>query len=210
MKRVHLVDYGVGNLYSIARAVEAVGGELVLSSDRRELATADRMILPGVGAFKDGMAGLVQSGLDEAVRTHAEVGRPLLGICLGMQMLMDESLEFGEHRGLSLVPGRVVPIPTGEGDNRRKVPYVGWAELEPARADGFAETALCNLADDAVYLVHSYYVEPADPQDTLAVYCDGDAQITAAIQRDNILGCQFHPEKSGEAGLGILAEFLKA
>jgi len=209
--RIHVVDYGIGNLFSVARAIEKAGGSVVLTEDHAEIAAADRLLLPGVGAFRDGMDGLSRNGLDDAVRTFAATGRPLLGICLGMQMLATESHEFGVHGGLGLVPGRVVAIPReGAGGTLHKVPFIGWAALEPVRDAGFAGTPLNGVAGDSIYLVHSYHVEPADTADLLAVYRYDDVAITAAIQHDNVFGCQFHPEKSGPAGLAIVRRFLES
>lgn len=208
---VHVVDYGVGNLYSVGRALEKVGAEVRLADSAAAIAGADRLILPGVGAFRDGMAGLARNGLDTAVCAFAASGRPLLGICLGMQMLASESLEFGHYAGLDLIPGRVVPIPReGAGGMPHKVPYIGWSTLEPTRHAGFAGTPLAGVEGAAVYLVHSYHAEPADAGDLLATYRYDGVAVTAAIQRDNVFGCQFHPEKSGPAGLGIVARFLAA
>lgn len=209
--RVHVVDYGVGNLYSVARAVEKAGAEVVLTENRAEIATADRLILPGVGAFRDGMAGLAARGLDDAVRRFAATERPLLGICLGMQMLASESAEFGNYVGLDLIPGRVVPIPRLGADGMpHKVPFIGWAALNPTRAEGFVGTPLEKVEGDSVYLVHSYHLEPEADTDLLAVYNYDGLAITAATRRHNVFGCQFHPEKSGPTGLGIIASFLSS
>lgn len=207
---IHVVDYGVGNLYSVARAIQKVGGEARLSDDRAEIASAERLILPGVGAFRDGMTGLAVNGLDDAVREFAEKGRPLLGICLGMQMLATESLEFGRHLGLDLIPGQVVPLPAKSANGTaHKVPFVGWTELEATRLARFADTPLAGVGPvDAFYHVHSFHMEPARQDDSLAIYRYDGVAVTAAIARDNIFGCQFHPEKSGECGLRILGRFL--
>lgn len=207
---VHVVDYGVGNLYSVARAIEASGGQARLTDRAAEVAAADRLILPGVGAFKNGMDGLREAGLIDAVRTFAATGRPLLGICLGMQMLATCSQEFGEHGGLNLIPGEVHAIPAeNPAGLRRKVPFVGWVNLEATRPSGLVSTPLAGVgAGDAVYLVHSYHFLPEKRDDLLAVYDYDGATITAAVTRDNIIGCQFHPEKSGAVGLNILGRFL--
>ncbi len=209
-RAVHVVDFGVGNLLSVARAITKVGGTPCLSSDPAEIARADRLMLPGVGAFGDGMAGLARDGLDEAVRAFAATGRPLLGICLGMQMLASESVEFGTHEGLGLVPGRVVPIPRQGTDGApHKIPFIGWADLEGVRPGGYRGTPLRSVAErQSVYLVHSFHVEPENDADLLAIYRYDGVPVTAAIARDNIFGCQFHPEKSGPVGLGIVGEFL--
>src|SRR5690606_25364420 len=198
MRRVHVIDYGVGNLYSVSRAVEKAGGEVVLTDDASQIASADRVILPGVGAFRDGMAGLARRGLDEAVLAFAATGRPLLGICLGMQMLARESVEFGTHRGLGLIPGRVVPIPRlGADGTPHKIPFIGWVALKPRHPEGFSGTPLAGIANDPVYLVHSFHVEPDDQAHLLAAYDYDGVPVTAAVARGNIFGCQFHPEKSG-------------
>jgi len=207
---VHVVDYGVGNLYSVARAVESCEGEARLTANASEIGGADRLILPGVGAFRNGMDGLAAAGLEDAIRDFAASGRPLLGICLGMQMLASRSREFGEHAGLGLIPGEVTTIPSeGADGTRHKIPFIGWVRLDPTRSSGFARTPLAGLeSSDAVYLVHSFHFEPEDETDLLAVYDYDGVQITAAVARDNIIGCQFHPEKSGHAGLKIIRSFL--
>lgn len=207
---VHVVDYGVGNLYSVARAVEKAGGEARLTADPREIDRAERLILPGVGAFRDGMAGLQRAGVVDAVTGFAASGRPLLGICLGMQMLATKSNEYGEHSGLGIIPGQVESIPTADPNGRRrKVPFIGWAELEPARSEAFAQTILNDVsAEDSVYLVHSYHFLPDDPRDLLATYRYDGLPITAVVARDNVIGCQFHPEKSARVGLRLIERFL--
>lgn len=206
---VHVVDYGIGNLYSVARAIEAVGGIARVTTDPEELVQADRLLLPGVGAFRDGMAGLREAGVVDAVRAFAQSGRPLLGICLGMQMLATESSEYGVHEGLRIIPGRVDVIPSTDKDGRPcKVPFIGWASLEPA-GDDFRGTILDVVKpEDSIYLVHSFQFVPNHRSDLLAVYRYGGHPITAAVARDNIFGCQFHPEKSGRTGLRLLERFL--
>lgn len=206
---VHVVDYGIGNLYSVARAIEKIGAQACVTDDARSIAAADRVILPGVGAFKDGMEGLRAKGLDRVVMDYAASGKPLLGICLGMQLLASRSLEFGTHEGLGLLPGDVVPIPpTGADGAPHKVPFVGWAELRSHGDAGFANSALADLGrSQSVYLVHSYHLSPHDSADVLATYDYDGAAVTAAVARGNILGCQFHPEKSAAAGLEIIRRF---
>lgn len=209
-RRVHIVDYGAGNLFSVARAIEKAGGTPILTEDFAEIAAADRLLLPGVGAFRDGMSGLTRNGLGEAVQAFAATERPLLGICLGMQMLADRSHEFGVHHGLGLIPGDVVAIPrTGRDGRPHKVPFIGWAALEPTRAEGFGANVLTGSEDCSVYLVHSYHVEPQDHADMLAVYRYDGMPVTAAIQHGNVLGCQFHPEKSGPIGLAMISRFIE-
>lgn len=209
--RITVVDYGVGNLYSVRRAVEHCGGEDVLvSSDPEAILGADRVILPGVGAFEDGMRGLRQRGLVEPIIAYARSGKPLLGICLGMQMLATASTEFGQHEGLDLIPGQVVPIPRLASDGRpMKVPFIGWTPIicdnPQARAGSYLES---HPAPAAVYLVHSFHVVPDNAEHLLATYDFGGHRVTAAIRKDNVTGFQFHPEKSGQVGLDIMRKFV--
>lgn len=207
---VTVVDYGAGNLLSVARAFERVGATPTLAQDARTIESAERLVLPGVGAFVDGMAGLHERDLVEAIRRFAGSGRPLLGICLGMQMLADSSVEFGVHEGLGLVPGRVLPVPTHDISGQQlKIPHVGWAEINPWSSAGWSESILKGTAaGTAFYMVHSYHLVPAHDGDGLAQCLYGGHRITAAVQHHRIIGCQFHPEKSGIAGLRLLSEFL--
>ncbi len=207
---VHVVDYGVGNLYSVARAIERSGGLAKLTSDPVEIAEAERLLLPGVGAFQDGMLGLKRAGVETAIHDFARSGRPMLGICLGMQMLATESTEHGHHDGLGIIPGRVEAIPTnGLDGNRHKVPFVGWAKLEATQQQKFVGTVLDGLdAEDAVYLVHSFQFKPDCANHRLAVYLYDGMPVTACVRQGNIIGCQFHPEKSAGVGLGIIRRFL--
>jgi glutamine amidotransferase len=202
----------VGNLYSVRRALERSGATRVLvSSDPADIENADRVILPGVGAFADGIQGLRERGLDESICRYVKSGRPLLSICLGMQMLATESEEFGQHAGLNLIPGKVVAIPHEGADGLRlKVPFIGWSPLIGARAV-LAGSYLKGMDENSsVYLVHSFHVVPDREDALLARYRYGAHEITAAIKRDNITGLQFHPEKSGNVGLQIMANFLAA
>jgi glutamine amidotransferase len=209
-KSVAIVDYGIGNLLSVRRAFEHVGAQVTLATDAAHICSADYLVLPGVGAFRDGMAGLRDRGLVDALLAHAAKGRPMLGICLGAQMLMSSSVEFGSHQGLNLVPGCVVPIPAIDiFGHSQKLPFIGWAELVPTTTGRFAATPLAQVrSEDAVYLVHSYFIETERSEHRLATYDYGGHAITAAIRSDNILGMQFHPEKSGPVGLRILESFL--
>lgn len=209
--KVTIVDYGMGNLYSVQRAVEVCGiTNITIGSTPGDLEDADRLILPGVGAFKDGMQGLKDAGLNEAVKSFAASGKPILGICLGAQMLVSTSDEFGFHEGLGLIPGTVSKIPALKEGENRKLPFIGWSKLDAAHGtNGFGSTCLNTLAPrDSVYLVHSYHVSVDDAADLLATYNYEGVTVTAAFQRDNIMGVQFHPEKSGVVGLRILAGFL--
>lgn len=198
---IGIVDYGVGNLRSVEKAFEAVGATACVTSDEGRLGECDGVVLPGVGAFGDAMKGLRASGLDRFVLRAAADGLPLLGLCVGLQMLFDEGHEFGTHAGLGLLPGRVVRLPESVG----VVPHVGWNTARPARAhalfDGLGE-------EPYFYFVHSYYVEPADASDVLATTEYG-IRFASVCGRANVLGAQFHPEKSQHAGLGLLANFAR-
>lgn len=210
--QVTVIDYGIGNIYSVSRALERCGAQVTLSADPAQIEAAPRLVLPGVGAFADGMRGLRERGLVEPLRRYAATGKPLLGICLGMQMLASGSEEFGEHDGLGLIPGRVVPIPRiGTDGMPRKIPHVGWSALNAPAGVDWAGTLLEGSAQStAVYLVHSYRVVPDDQAQVLA-QCDyGGHAVVAALRSGNVTGCQFHPEKSGPAGLRMLSAFLRS
>ena len=208
---IGIIDYGVGNLFSLQSSLRYVGADTVVSGDADVLRRADRLILPGVGAFKDGMAGLERLGLIEPILQKAAAGTPLLGICLGMQMLFDESDEFGLNKGLGLIPGRVEKIPALDTDGApQRVPHISWNGLWPAggRTD-FAGTALASVTPgQECYFVHSYEAKPTNEADRLADTRYGGRAVCAAAAHGSVLGCQFHPEKSGPVGLGILEGFL--
>jgi glutamine amidotransferase len=209
---VSIIDYGIGNLFSVRRAFENCGATVEVSSDPELLASAPRLVLPGVGAFADGMKGLRDRGLDRLVVDYAASGRPLLGICLGMQMLASMSEEFGEHEGLGIIPGRVSSIPRRDASgNPYKVPHVGWSDLESQSPGAWDGSILAGLENgDAIYLTHSFAVTPADPAHRLAFCKYNGADVTAAIRKGNTYGVQFHPEKSGKVGLRIIANFAMA
>lgn len=207
--KVVIIDYGMGNLFSVRRAVEVNGAtDIEVSADPSRLAHADRVILPGVGAFADGMAGLTRAGFIPAIRDYVALGRPLLGICLGMQMLLEHSDEFGDTSGLGLIPGHVRGIDRATDDGkRRKLPSIGWARLQPEAP--WEGTILADLPPGAaVYFLHSFHAAPSERADLLASYDHLGTTVTAAIRRGNVTGAQFHPEKSGPVGLGIIAAFL--
>jgi glutamine amidotransferase len=200
---VAIVDYGVGNLFSLSSSLAAIGQEAVVSGDPKLIASADRVILPGVGAFRDAAAKLRLYGLDEAVKKAAGSGRPLLGICLGMQLLFDESFEYGRWDGLGLLKGSVKPIkdfiPAG-----LKIPHMGWNGLDIVKDSPLLGRI---KSGDQVYFVHSYAVTGCE--DSLLATAEYGAKLTAAVGRDNVFGCQFHPEKSGDVGLDILRAFCE-
>jgi glutamine amidotransferase len=211
--KLTIVDYGVGNLYSVQRAFEVCGAsDICVSSDPAEVLAADRVVLPGVGAFADGMQGLRAHGLDRALQEFARSGRPLLGICLGMQLLATSSEEFGEHQGLDLIPGHVSAIPKHNAEGvARKIPYVGWSPLERPAHAAWQDSVLASIGkEQSIYLVHSFHFTPQNQGDLLATYHYSGLDIAAAVAKANITGLQFHPEKSGAVGLSILTNFLQA
>ena len=200
---IAIVDYGVGNLFSLRCSFAAVGYDAEVTSDPEALRCADKLVLPGVGAFGDAAEKLRRTGLDRAVLEETARGKPLLGICLGMQLLVEKSLEHGEHLGLGLLRGSVRPIAERIGPGL-KIPHIGWNALIFR-----AETPLFRYIreGDHVYFVHSFAAEDCD--DSLAAVTEYGALLTAAVARDNIFGCQFHPEKSGDTGLAILRAFCE-
>ena len=200
---IAIVDYGVGNLFSLRSSFAAIGQEVTVTSEPDVLRTADKLVLPGVGAFGDAADKLRQTGLDELLRQEAAKGKPLLGICLGMQLLFEKSLEHGEHAGLGLLRGAVRPI-SERIPADLKIPQIGWNALHFVRKPPlFADVK----EGDHVYFVHSYAAE--DCADSLIAVTEYGADLTAAVGKDNIYGCQFHPEKSGEVGLRILRGFCR-
>ena len=200
---IAIVDYGVGNLFSLRSSFAFIGHEALVTGDRNEILSADRVILPGVGAFGDAADKLRATGLDETVREAARRGKPLLGICLGMQLLFDEGEEFGVHRGLGLIPGRVVSMRPAVPE-ALKLPQIGWNGLHLKKPHPlFREIR----EGDQVYFVHSFH--GTDCEESLLATTEYGAEITAAVGRDNVMGCQFHPEKSGKFGLKILKAFAE-
>lgn len=207
-----VVDYGMGNLLSVMRAFEHCGAEVALADSPGEIERADRLVLPGVGAFADGMEGLGKRDLVEPVRAFAASGRPFLGICLGMQMMLEGSEEFGEHEGLGLIPGKVVAIPpTGTDGSPHKIPHIGWNGIYPPGAGGVWDgSVLEGLPHGApMYFVHSFMAVPRDGTRRLADSKYGGITISAVIRSGSAYGCQFHPEKSGESGLKMIRKFIE-
>lgn len=195
---IAIIDYGMGNLQSVSAAVQRLGHDYIITSDEKELLAADGAILPGVGAFGDAMAHLREAGLVEAVRKFAASGKPLLGICLGMQLLFSTSEEHGLNDGLGLLPGKAIRF-----NGSLKVPHMGWNRL-----DFKADSPLFHeIPEGHVYFVHSYHVIPERAEDLLAV-TDYEHPVTAIVGRDNVYGMQFHPEKSGSIGMQLLNNFL--
>ncbi len=206
---IAIVDYGVGNLFSLCSSLRAIGADAVVTPDPAVIRTATRIILPGVGAFADAAAKLRAMGLDAVIREEAARGKDIMGICLGMQMLFEKSYEYGEHDGLGLIPGRVVPM-AGYIPEGLKIPHIGWNSLI------FRENRhplLRYLKEgDCVYFVHSYFATDCtlpDGRSTVIATAEYGRELTAAVARGNVMGCQFHPEKSGSAGLSILKAFCE-
>jgi imidazole glycerol-phosphate synthase subunit HisH len=208
--RVTVIDYGLGNLFSIQKAFEHCGAEVELAKSTQSIIEADRLVLPGVGAFAEGMKGLKNLGLIEPIKEFVSLGKPFLGICLGMQMLMSESEEFGRHQGLNIFPGTVSPVPRTSSDGRiHKIPHIGWSELIKPYETVWEGTILGDLNEmDSTYFVHSYTVILDNPSHRLADCSYGGCLLSAVIRSGAVYGCQFHPEKSGDVGLRILKSFI--
>lgn len=200
---IAIIDYGVGNLFSLASSFSAIGIEAVVTADPAVIRAADRLILPGVGAFEDAARKLRESGMADLVKEEAARGKPIMGICLGMQMLFEKSFEYGEHEGLGLIKGSVRPIadviPKG-----LKIPHIGWNALRFTRPHSLFKYL---KEGDFVYFVHSFYA--ADCNDAVIATSEYGAPLTAAVANGNVMGCQFHPEKSGDVGLSILRAFCE-
>ncbi len=201
---IAIIDYGVGNLFSLKSSFAAIGAEAVVTADPAVIDAADRIILPGVGAFEDAARKLRDSGMAQVVRQQAAAGKPIMGICLGMQLLFDKSYEYGEHEGLGLIPGAVRPIRDVIPADY-KVPHIGWNALTFV---GEKSALFKYLSEgDCVYFVHSYYA--ADCDDAVTATAEYGAPLTASVEKGNVYGCQFHPEKSGKVGLSILKAFCE-
>lgn len=200
---IRIIDYGVGNLFSLRSSLRAIGIDADYTGNPAEIRKADKLILPGVGAFRDAREALRSTGLDRVVQEEAGKGKPLMGICLGMQMLFDRSYEYGEYEGLGLIPGEIVPM-EGRIPKDLPIPHIGWNELMLKQPSPLMK----NTANgDYVYFVHSYYAET--PAEYVIATTDYGVEMTAAVQNDNVYGCQFHPEKSSEVGLSILKAFCE-
>ena len=198
---IGIINYGLGNLFSLRSSFEAIGEDIIVTGDSKEMTACDRLILPGVGAFRDAANLLSKTGLEKAIKNEAASGKPILGICLGMQLLLDMSYEYGEWKGLGLIPGAIRPIKERIGEDLL-IPQIGWNALKLYHDHPlFADTN----EGDYVYFVHSYYAD-ASPEHVIATTEYG-AELTAAVAKDNVIGCQFHPEKSGPVGLKILRRF---
>ena len=200
---IAIIDYGVGNLFSLQSSFRRIGADILVTSDPARIAAADKLILPGVGAFADAARKLRESGLDQVLLQQAKAGKPIMGICLGMQLLFEKSYEYGEHAGLGLLKGKVVPM-AGVIPQKLKIPHIGWNALHFQK-----ESRLLRFVkeNDCVYFVHSYYA--ADCDGSVIATAEYGAELTAAVEQGNVCGCQFHPEKSGPVGLAILRGFCE-
>lgn len=200
---IAIIDYGVGNLFSLSSSLKKIGADIVVTSDKKEIEKADKIILPGVGAFADAAKKLRDSGLDKVLINAAKSGKKVMGICLGMQLLFEKSFEYGEHQGLGLLKGQVIPMENTIPDNL-KIPHIGWNALHFSKSSPLFKYINEN---DCVYFVHSFYA--TDCSDSVIATAEYGKELTAAVQKDNIYGCQFHPEKSGNVGLNILRAFCE-
>ncbi len=198
---IAIIDYGVGNLFSLSSSFKAIGEQTVITGDPQIIRSADKLILPGVGAFGDAVKKLTDSKLDEVVKEEVKKGKPLLGVCLGMQMLFEKSFEYGEHNGLGLLKGNVVYI---DLPKEYKIPHIGWNALNFCKDSSLLKYI---KEKDCVYFVHSFCVEGCE--DSLIATTEYGKEITAMVGKENIFGCQFHPEKSGDVGLKILKAFCE-
>lgn len=205
--KIVIIDYGVGNLYSLVRAFKFFGIEAIVAEEAKILEQADGIVLPGVGSFEAGMRGLKIRGLTEKVKEIAKENKPMLGICLGAQIMLTEGYEFGIFKGLDIIKGKVVLFPVLK--DKEKIPQVGWNTISPDRENSWAGTILNSFdKNDQVYFVHSYILEPESRKNILALSTYGGHTFCSAIKKGNIYGCQFHPEKSGQVGLKIIESFI--
>ena len=198
---IAIIDYGIGNLFSVVSSFKYIGQDAVVTSDPEVIRKSDKLILPGVGAFGDAILKLRQTGLDKVIIEEAKNGKPIMGICLGMQLLFEKSYEYGEHDGLGLLKGSVIGM-QGVIDEKLQIPHIGYNALSFKKNHPLFKYI---KEGDYVYFVHSYYA--VDCEDSLLAYAEYDKDITAIVGKDNVMGCQFHPEKSGNVGLNILKAF---
>lgn len=209
MKSVVIIDYGVGNLHSSRRAFRHVGVDAVISEDPEVVNKADAIVLPGVGSFEAGMRGLALRGLIPAVREAASKRKPVLGICLGAQLLLEKGFEFGEHDGLGIIKGKAIRFP--EKDMHEKVPHIGWNKVLEGEGSKWKGTIFESLTPSfEAYFVHSYILLPSNQRESVGVTDYGGYRFSSAIKSDTIYGCQFHPEKSGTVGLEIIRNFIQS
>ncbi|RZL50375.1 MAG: imidazole glycerol phosphate synthase subunit HisH [Pedobacter sp.] len=207
-KEVVIVDYGLGNLYSIGQACNHLGYSPVISSSKEQILNSDYLILPGVGAFKVAIDHLTDRDLINTIKAFANSGKPIMGVCLGMQLLFDRSEEFGSHDGLGLIAGEIKKIPLQFEEQKIKIPHIGWNKLFHSQLE-WSNTPLEQITEDNfMYFVHSYYAKPLDESNILSYTYYQGFKYCSSVQKNNIFGFQFHPEKSGEQGLSIYKNFL--
>ncbi len=208
LKQVVIVDYELGNLFSVKHACNKVGLETILSFDKREIENASAIILPGVGAFGDAMDNLNKLDLAEPIKDFIATGKPFLGVCLGMQLLFEESEEFGAKKGLGIVPGVIKKFPKEFRNKKMRVPQIAWNQIEKPENVDWGTTALKGIKDkEFMYFIHSFYAQPIDRSDILTITNYNDFEYCSAIHNKNVSAMQFHPEKSGEIGLKIYDNF---
>ncbi len=213
--KIVILDYALGNLFNVQRAFESIGAEALITDKKEDIEKAEKIVLPGVGAFGEGMRHLREKGLDVVIKREAQKGKPLLGICLGMQLLMGESEEHGRWEGLDMISGRVVHLDSPDAGVRFKVPQIGWNLLFPSKAHKqrgqvfWKGTILNGLeANSYMYFIHSFCVQVDEPESCVAETIYGHNQFCSVVQKGNIMGCQFHPERSGVDGIRILRNFV--
>lgn len=211
MKKIVIVDYGLGNLYSIEQACIHVGFSPIISGNEADIIDADYLILPGVGAFGVAMQSLKETGLIDPIKAYAKSGKPLMGVCLGMQLLFNESEEFGNHQGLGFIEGKIAKFPASIGGQKTRIPNIGWHKIYPPKNVSWENTPLKDIDEqkDHVYYIHSYYAEPVNEVSVLCLSTYNGFEYASGVRHDNIWGFQFHPEKSGEEGLTIYKRFLE-
>jgi len=210
MKKITVIDYGCGNILNLARAIKFLGYEIETTHDKKSIINSSHLILPGVGAFGNAMQKLEQYNLPNVIQEYAKSGKPLFGICLGMQLLFTESNEFGNHKGLNLIPGEVIKI-SNKKNKEIKIPHVGWNEIYPVNSKKeWKNNILKNsLIGKSFYFVHSFVCQTTNPNTTIAVCNYLGTSIPAVVSVDNVFGCQFHPEKSADNGLAVLKNFCE-
>jgi len=210
-KKITVIDYGMGNLFNVVRAFEALECDVSITNDFKNIVNADKLLLPGVGAFEDGINDLKTSNLDSAIKEFSVTGRPLMGICLGMQLLMSMSEENGRHDGLNLIEGDVIKFnEPNEKSTKYKIPQIGWNKLLENKLNKWPGSILEGIENNAyMYFLHSYYVNPKDKKIVISETSYGQNLFCSVLQKNQIIGCQFHPERSGEIGLKILKNFIE-